>query len=598
MKKFFVTLAVFAAVFLLVSCGGTENFSNNNNEAINNGDNDEENTAENSEGADTYSNNDYDFSDSSVSDESEQPDNSDSGEEEQYKQGDLYGECYPNETCNKGLICDIEYNICIKDPDSSNENNDPKEDPCKNNPCSGISNSTGVCKSNGTSYSCGCYENYSWNGSYCKADSRTVNCTGLPANAKWNTASSITQTWNGYAWYPSSTTGTYNKTPSTEECRFICKDNYTWNYTECIANTQTADCTNLPKNAEWNSVSSITQTWNGYAWYPSSIGSYNESASTEECRFTCHPPFNWTGSACALNSSGSSISIGKICTGQNKCYDNKGEITCPSSPSDDFYGQDAQYTSKCIKQSFTVGEGIVVDNNTGLTWEKSPPTGSSCSSSNYAGINEWRLPNPLELLSIVDNSRSLPAVDTSVFDYPNNYSMVVTAKQYPGEDVAYCATTYTGSVGKGGYNYLITHCVYGPELQKGSFLETTYSIDNEDNTVVIDLTTGLMWQTEYVRGKTWQQALKHCEDLTYAGFNDWRLPNKNELASLLNYDKKSWPFTDFLNSSPFDFWSSSSLAYDTGAGIGRYAWDVQSNGTTTYTIKTDTLPTICVRNAE
>ena len=27
------------------------------------------------------------------------------------KQGELYGECYPNETCNKGLICDIENNI-------------------------------------------------------------------------------------------------------------------------------------------------------------------------------------------------------------------------------------------------------------------------------------------------------------------------------------------------------------------------------------------------------------------------------------------------------------------------------------------------------
>ena len=40
------------------------------------------------------------------------------------KQGELYGECYPNETCNKGLVCDVENNICIKDPDYQNNDND------------------------------------------------------------------------------------------------------------------------------------------------------------------------------------------------------------------------------------------------------------------------------------------------------------------------------------------------------------------------------------------------------------------------------------------------------------------------------------------
>ena len=43
------------------------------------------------------------------------------------KQGELYGECYPNKTCNDGLICDKDNNICIKDSESS-ENNDDDSD--------------------------------------------------------------------------------------------------------------------------------------------------------------------------------------------------------------------------------------------------------------------------------------------------------------------------------------------------------------------------------------------------------------------------------------------------------------------------------------
>ena len=55
----------------------------------------------------------------------EQPDNEETGR----KQGELYGECYPNATCNKGLVCDEENNICIKDPNggSNDSDNDASE---------------------------------------------------------------------------------------------------------------------------------------------------------------------------------------------------------------------------------------------------------------------------------------------------------------------------------------------------------------------------------------------------------------------------------------------------------------------------------------
>lgn len=94
MKKILAVFALFCAIFFLVSCGGGKSDS---------------------------------------------------------KTGSLYEKCYPNETCDKGLVCDTENNVCIKDPDhhgdennggkpvdnndtdSTIENNDGNEQPIDNN---------------------------------------------------------------------------------------------------------------------------------------------------------------------------------------------------------------------------------------------------------------------------------------------------------------------------------------------------------------------------------------------------------------------------------------------------------------------------------
>ncbi len=81
--------------------------------------------------------------------------------------------------------------------------------------------------------------------------------------------------------------------------------------------------------------------------------------------------------------------------------------------------------------------------------------------------------------------------------------------------------------------------------------------------IVTDTETGLVWQKTYVSGKTWQQALAYCENLTYAGYSDWRLPDKNELASLVNYGKHN-PASDFPDMPSAFFWSSTTHVYDTG----------------------------------
>lgn len=86
--------------------------------------------------------------------------------------------------------------------------------------------------------------------------------------------------------------------------------------------------------------------------------------------------------------------------------------------------------------------------------------------------------------------------------------------------------------------------------------------------IVTDSTTGLIWQKTYVSDKNWLEALDYCKNLTYAGYTDWRLPDKNELASLINYGKRN-PASNFPNMPSNIFWSSSN-----SIGSSSNAWIV------------------------
>jgi hypothetical protein len=99
-------------------------------------------------------------------------------------------------------------------------------------------------------------------------------------------------------------------------------------------------------------------------------------------------------------------------------------------------------------------------------------------------------------------------------------------------------------------------------------------IDNGDGTIS-DTSTGLMWQKATAPGTyTWEQALTYCENLTLpaGGYSDWRLPNRNELQSIVDYSRYN-PAIDttyFPGTVAENYWSSTTDANDT-----RYAWVVR-----------------------
>jgi hypothetical protein len=78
------------------------------------------------------------------------------------------------------------------------------------------------------------------------------------------------------------------------------------------------------------------------------------------------------------------------------------------------------------------------------------------------------------------------------------------------------------------------------EHQSGATWPTLRFTDNSADKTLTDNLTGLIWSKEATPDpttKTWQEALDYIKSLNstnYLGCNDWRLPNRSELESLVN----------------------------------------------------------------
>ncbi len=88
-------------------------------------------------------------------------------------------------------------------------------------------------------------------------------------------------------------------------------------------------------------------------------------------------------------------------------------------------------------------------------------------------------------------------------------------------------------------------------------------MDNGDGTVS-DNCTGLIWQQEAPFSGPWGDCLEYCENLELTGYSDWRLPNVNELQTLINYSRTG-PCIDieyFPGTSSGNHWTSTTHSAD------------------------------------
>lgn len=514
MKKFCSIFALFCALFFAVSCDSGIKFDNpkdqHNADKQDSGDTEQSDDSDpiDSEPEDTDTDDDSDTTPEEPDNGDPEPDDADSSdtEDDNTDSGDTADEDYTEDITDTGTETgETRVQDCSELPENAQWNTVSAIVQSWDGEKWVPESTAGVYNEAASTTECRfkCKTNYTWSGSACVANTKVSPCMNLPENAQWNTVNSITQTWSGEDWQPS-TTGTYNTTSSTTQCRFKCNTNYTWNGSICAADTKvgncpskpantvwndggangtftqtwngedwtpasydseysltagickykcdtgyawnngvcetastrTAACQSKPDNTVWNTVSEITQTYTGSGWEPSTTPVYNATPSESECRYKCASGYNWNGNSCTDSSVSGSLTLGNICTGQTSCYNASSSMTCPTSSSADFFGQDAQYAAQgtCTPQSFTVqtisSEKVVLDNNTGLMWQQTIPTStytwenavSYCNNLTYASYTDWRLPTPKELLTIVDNSKYDPAIDTTYFsNTPSSY---------------------------------------------------------------------------------------------------------------------------------------------------------------------------------
>jgi hypothetical protein len=270
------------------------------------------------------------------------------------------------------------------------------------------------------------------------------------------------------------------------------------------------------------------------------------------------------------------------------------------------FGEDSDYTIN--PQSYTKLDAngndlpdtatqwaMVKDNVTGLVWENKSDDGgihdkynaytwqnaqdvfiAQLNRDNFGGHHDWRLPTVKEMSMLVNDDKPYPGPTINATYFQNTMS----------SGGYWSSTTYDSSSGNAWFVlfdygdvhfHLKSDVLYVRAVRGGQSQGSV--VDNGDGTVT-DTKTGLMWQQAEAGAMNWTAALTYCENLQLAGNNDWRLPNRNELQSLIDYSE----YNPAINSMVFpgamssNYWSSTTLAnYSDGAWYVDFAYGIVVN---------------------
>jgi hypothetical protein len=252
--------------------------------------------------------------------------------------------------------------------------------------------------------------------------------------------------------------------------------------------------------------------------------------------------------------------------------------------------------------------GIVVDEVTGLVWEKAPTTQlftepkavTHCGSLTLAGRADWRLPTTVELVSIVDFTMTNgydPAFDPTV---RGSWSSTPFRDSQTGFTVDFASPLEQAGL----VNFIDqvpVRCVRtgGAPPPRCYRAGARYSLDSAD--VATDRATGLSWRRHVLPSATaWSAAQPACAALG----GGWRVPSVLELQTIVDHtvsapsvDAVVFPGTPMMMDDPnggapySPFWTSSAVA-----GDATRAWFVDFVvGSSSSTVRTYAAHVRCVR---
>lgn len=153
-------------------------------------------------------------------------------------------------------------------------------------------------------------------------------------------------------------------------------------------------------------------------------------------------------------------------------------------------------------------------------------------------------------------------------------------------------------------NYLVPNIVYEANAIKVNITKESEDIKVYNNnysrydekTVVLNTSSGLMWQDNQVgSASSWSSAITTCSELSLGGYDDWRLPNYNEIFALVERTSTNPALSnEFSFSTNAKYWSSTTDAADTSK-----AWSVDfTSGVDSTDDKTSELYVRCVRGGQ
>ncbi len=228
------------------------------------------------------------------------------------------------------------------------------------------------------------------------------------------------------------------------------------------------------------------------------------------------------------------------------------------------------------------GDGTV-DADDKFTYAEAGAYVATLNAMRYGGYDDWRLPTIKELYSLIDyrgtdpdpsasgTAGLVPFIDDGFFGFGYGDTSAgerVIDSQW-ATSTLYVSTVMGGQTAMFGVNFADGRikgypATGGPGGSDKTYYarycrgNTDYGVnaltDNSDGTVT-DAATGLMWAqsdsgTTSSSGGTastsnggalnWEDALAYaqaCNDASYLGYDDWRLPNAKELHSLVDYTR-------------------------------------------------------------